>query len=276
VAAVRGIGELPQTFRARRDVRGIVERAIPSRRLARIVNPGRRWAPPCERRDGSLAPRGDLRTEEGAKARESRGVPSRWRTTLPGVFSTQPASPHREASRWTNGRNPTPCTTPRAVISIASMPHAVRRHGRGRPRTPRSPTAPFRRSPRTAPRAAPTARCCTFRCRRGPRRGGSSPARSRAAASSERVGQVQVVEGPGGCAAPGQFVGGHPHDRPGGTARRRRRPGRPVLPLDQVRRVAPATPPSTNSTPSASPREESSRTTWTRSPRRKEGYSRRR
>src|SRR5659263_618811 len=59
----------------------------------------------------------------------------------------------------------------------------------------------------------------------------------------ERVRQIQVVEGPGGRAAPGQFVGGHPHDRP-----RRERGVDGVdeddafLPLDQVEEGGPGHP----------------------------------
>src|SRR5665647_1198163 len=67
---------------------GIVERAIPSRRLARIVNPGTPvgaalWT---ERRVTRAA--GGISEPKRTRNRESAAAsPSTWMTTLPGVFS---------------------------------------------------------------------------------------------------------------------------------------------------------------------------------------------
>jgi len=88
---------------------GIVESAIPSRRLDRIVNPGIPVGALLRTEKRVRLAAGGISGPKRARKRESAAAfPSRWMTTLPGVFSTHPASPHREASRWTNGRNPTP------------------------------------------------------------------------------------------------------------------------------------------------------------------------
>src|SRR5512139_3976644 len=100
---------------------GMVERAIPSLRLPRIANPG--TPDGLTRREESRV----IRAAGGASGRRRArnratddGSPSTRITTLPGVLATHPERPHREARRWTKGRNPTPCTTPRAVISRAA------------------------------------------------------------------------------------------------------------------------------------------------------------
>ena len=100
---------------------GIVDSAIPSIRLRRISN---REAPEGET---FLAETCVIRAGGGAcffsSARNLEiepDAPSARITTAPGVFVTHPEIPDSAAIRWTKGRNPTPWTTPRMVISIAS------------------------------------------------------------------------------------------------------------------------------------------------------------
>jgi len=99
---------------------GIVERAAPSVRLSRISNPraplGRTLR--TDRRAIRAAGGASARSRPRNREREDPS-PSTRTTTAPGVFSTHPDRPQAAAIRWTKGRNPTPWTVPRTVISIA-------------------------------------------------------------------------------------------------------------------------------------------------------------
>ncbi len=101
---------------------GIVERAIPSVRLSRISN---RRAPEggtfrAEKRVSRAAGGTSFFKRARNRAIEA-GSPSARTTTAPGVFVTHPDRLQAAAIRWTKGRNPTPSTIPRTVISTASV-----------------------------------------------------------------------------------------------------------------------------------------------------------
>ncbi len=59
---------------------------------------------------------------------DNRGSPSRRISTPCSPFNTQPASNFRRANRYTYGRNPTPCTTPRTRMDAGTRHQLIQTH----------------------------------------------------------------------------------------------------------------------------------------------------
>ena len=114
IAAVGRVEQLAQAVVAGRDVggdrraRAAVARARRDRELGVAGRRERRRASP-RRRAPAEARRPPARAANSSSA---PAAPSTSITTPPPSLSTKPASPCERASRYTNGRKPTPCTTP--------------------------------------------------------------------------------------------------------------------------------------------------------------------
>ena len=113
--AVGGIEQLAQTVVAQCDVRR--NRVTPSpSRLGTIAKPepgsgGRASSATAAIR----ASGGAWATSRSANAATAARPPCTSTNTSPAALPTNPESPSSAAMRWTNGRNPTPCTTPVTV-----------------------------------------------------------------------------------------------------------------------------------------------------------------
>ena len=163
VAPVRRIEQLAQARIAHGHVGRDPRREPVGRRIARAdlevaeafalrrssCGPMRPSPPPAPRR------RPRARTRRAHRARPPRAPPRR---SAP--LSTQPASAWRRASRYTKGRKPTPCTTPRIRRSSA-------------------PAAGIRSSRRLARRRSTIARCSRLAANGRPRRAPAPPRRRR-------------------------------------------------------------------------------------------------